>query len=137
MAVRALRLSGRLPAFDKERRRFVYGFQARRTAVRAGDFARGLVGHRRHDIVLLVALIAAQVIKRHNKAHSFRTGKYCLLRVFYRFGLAQEVDLDLPRVFKLILYLFGNIPCKQNHLVLVHLIGLYHDANLAPCLNGV
>ena len=51
--------------------------------------------------------------------------------------LAQEMNLDLTGVGKLLLDLLGDIPCQKNHLVFADILGLDHDAYLAAGLNGV
>ena len=66
-----------------------------------------------------------------------RRGFVNSLGIFNGFGLAEEVDLDLTGVLKLLLDLSGDVPGEQDHLVLGYLLGLDHYAYLAPGLDSV
>ena len=59
---------------------------------------------------------------------------FCVLD---RFGLADDVDLDLAGVFEFGLDLLGKIVGEQDHVVLGDFLGLDHDADLAAGLDGV
>ena len=47
------------------------------------------------------------------------------------------MDLDLAGVLQLVLNALGQLPGQDHHLVLAHLLGLDHHADLPARLNGV
>ena len=62
---------------------------------------------------------------------------FYLLGVIHGLGFADQVDLDLAGVFELCLDLLGDVVGHEDHVVLGHVLGLDHDADLAAGLDGV
>ena len=60
-----------------------------------------------------------------------------LFCVFDGFGLADDVDLDLTGIGKLLLDLLCDIARQEHHLILGNILGLDHNADLASGLDGV
>ena len=47
------------------------------------------------------------------------------------------MDFDLAGVGQLLLDLLCDIASQEHHLILGNLLGLYHYADLAACLDGI
>lgn len=51
--------------------------------------------------------------------------------------LADDGDADLARIGQILFDLFSNIFAKDIRGVVVHVIGIDHDPDFAPGLNGI
>src|SRR5258705_2045088 len=60
-----------------------------------------------------------------------------LLGVLHRAGLADDDDLDLPRILKLPLDTARDIGGQLDRAGVVHVLRLDHDAHLAARLDGI
>ena len=61
----------------------------------------------------------------------------CLAGIFYRTGLADNIDLDFTRIFHFGLNPLSNIAGKLESCQIVDFAGSYEDANLTAGLNGI
>ena len=59
-----------------------------------------------------------------------------LFRVIRYTALADNIDLDLSRVFQFSFDLFRDIPCEQYHFRIGYLLGNNHDADFSTSLNS-
>ena len=59
-----------------------------------------------------------------------------LFRVIRYTALADNIDLDLSRIFQFSFDLFGDISCQQNHICICNLFRYYHYTNFPACLNS-
>ena len=69
-----------------------------------------------------------------NSTLLYRTGK--LLRVMHSAAFANDIDLDLTGIFKLILDLLNDISCNERHLFIRDDLRLNHNTNLTACLDS-
>ena len=73
-------------------------------------------------------------VKKQNGCSVLLLFLFCVLDGFC---LAQDVDFDLAGVGQLVLDLLCDIASQEHHLILGNLLGLYHYADLAACLDGI
>ncbi len=59
-----------------------------------------------------------------------------LFRVIRYTALADNIDLDLSRVFQFSFDLFRDIPCEQYHFRIGYLLRNNHDADFSTSLNS-
>ena len=58
-----------------------------------------------------------------------------LFRVIRYTALADNIDLDLSRVFQFSFNLLRNISCQKDHICICYMLWYYHYANLSARLN--
>ena len=80
---------------------------------------------------------AAGAHEREDPPKDCAFGGSDLLRVFDNLRLAQDMHLDLTGILQLVLDALGELARQNDHLILGHLLGLDHHADLTAGLNGV
>ena len=61
---------------------------------------------------------------------------YGLFCVIYSSAFSYQMYLYLTGILHLVLDTLRNFSCKNYHLIIVNLFGLYHDSYFTACLNS-
>ncbi|GBU22650.1 hypothetical protein R80B4_02562 [Fibrobacteres bacterium R8-0-B4] len=88
--------------------------------------------------MILPYTLARQAANMRQAAISSKNnGRHMLFSKIHGTSLAYDSYANLPWVSKIFFYFFCNVLAEHIGGVVVHIIGIDNNANLAPGLNGI